>query len=104
MKLLYTIAPYTAPTHNEVYRNIQSARLMAEHYWKLGYAVICPHLNSAFMSGLLPEADFLSGTLIMMKRCDVVAVHPNYQSSTGSIHEVLVAKKRNMEILYYGKE
>ena len=101
MKLLYIAAPYTANTHSETAQNIIVARIMAERYWMKGYAVICPHMNTAFMSGLVPEYVFYEGTIEMLKRCDVVAFHPDWKKSSGCKVEYRVAKELNKEIIYY---
>ena len=87
MKLLYIAAPYRAKTIVSLQQNIQDAKLMSMYYWKKGYSVICPHLNSANFDGLLPDKDFLHGTMLMLSKCDVIAMHPNWEQSIGCITE-----------------
>ena len=41
--------PYRADTIYGVAQNIQKARDVALRLWKLGYAAICPHSNTAFL-------------------------------------------------------
>ncbi len=74
MKVAYICAPYRAATDSERWHNIERARRAAEYMWSLGYAVICPHMNSAFMSGAASEKAFLDGYVEIVKRCDLVAV------------------------------
>ena len=74
MKLAYVAGPYRGRTHHDVSQNIAAAREVAAHLWSLGYAVICPHLNSAFMSGAAPEEVFMEGGLTMLRRCDLVVL------------------------------
>ncbi len=87
MKVAYVIGPYRGQTHNEVAENIAAARDVAAHLWSLGYAALCPHLNSAFMSGVAPEQTFLDGTLEMLRRCDLVVMVRGWTDSMGSVYE-----------------
>lgn len=100
MKLLYTAAPYRAKTIVSLQQNIYDARLMAMYYWHKGYAVICPHMNSANFDGLAPDENFLVGTLLMLAKCDTLAMHPNWEQSSGSSTEHAYAYAKNFEILY----
>lgn len=83
MKLLYIAAPYRSKTIIGLQQNISDARTMAMYYWNKNYAVICPHLNSVNFDGLLPDKTFLQGTLLMLSKCDVIAMHPNWEQSSG---------------------
>lgn len=62
---------------------------MAQYYWTKGYAVICPHLNSANFDGLMPDNTFLAGTMEMLSRCDFIAMHPKWADSEGCVQEHL---------------
>lgn len=92
MKLVYVAGKYRGRTHNDVAQNIAAAREVAVHLWGLGYAVICPHTNSAFMSGAAPEDIFLSGGLEMVRRCDLVVLVEGWQASQGTAQEIEVAR------------
>jgi len=98
MKLAYVAGPYRGRTHNDVAQNIAAAREVAAHLWSLGYAVICPHLNSAFMSGAAPEDTFLHGGLAMLRRCDLVVLVPNWQASQGTALEIEEARSCGLPI------
>lgn len=87
MQLLYIAAPYRAKTICSLQQNIADAKLMAMYYWHKGYAVICPHLNSANFDGLCDDKIFLSGTMTMLSKCDAIAMHPNWKQSTGCVAE-----------------
>ena len=100
MKLLYIAAPYRASTIVRIQQNICEAKLMAQYYWLKDYAVICPHLNTANFDGLLPDKTFLHGTMLMLSKCDSIALHPHWQSSSGSIAEFEYARDNDYEILY----
>ena len=100
MKLLYIAAPYRAKTICSLQQNIYDARLMSMYYWHKGYAVICPHLNSANFDGLMPDKSFLQGTMLMLSKCDVIAMHPNWELSPGCITEYnFMLNREDTEIL-----
>ncbi|HPO38693.1 MAG TPA: DUF1937 family protein [Kiritimatiellia bacterium] len=98
MKLAYVAGPYRGRTHHDVSQNIAAAREVAAHLWSLGYAVICPHLNSAFMSGAAPEETFLNGGLAMLRRCDLVVLVPNWQASQGTAREIEEARSCGLPV------
>ena len=96
MQLAYVAGPYTGANHNEVHENIEAARLVAIELWRLGYAVICPHLNSAFMSGVVDESVFYEGGIEMLRRCDLVVLFGKWEESTGTMCEIDEAKERGI--------
>ncbi|NLH50278.1 MAG: DUF4406 domain-containing protein, partial [Myxococcales bacterium] len=83
MKLAYVAGRYRGRTHNEIMENIQAARCVSVRLWELGYAVICPHTNSAFMSGVASEDAFLRGGIEMLRRCDLLVLVEGWQTSEG---------------------
>jgi len=101
----YVAGPYRAETHAEVHANIQRARRVAEQLWAKGYAVICPHLNSAFMSGPIDEKNFLDGYLELVRRSDIVVVSckPG-EASSGTEAEVTEAAKMNLPVFFAASE
>ena len=98
MKLAYVAGAYRGRTHNDIAQNIAAARTVATHLWGLGYAVICPHLNSAFMSGVAPEEVFLNGGLEMVRRSDLVVLTEGWQASQGTAREIEEARARGIPI------
>jgi len=87
MELLYVAAPYRAKTTIQIQHNIYQASLMAQFYWLKGYAVICPHLNSANFDGLLGDKSFLEATTLMQLKCTHSAFHPDWTTSSGCLIE-----------------
>ena len=63
MKLSYIAGPYRSDTINGIVQNIRNAEKVAIKYWRLGYAVICPHKNTALFDGLLPDHVWLEGDI-----------------------------------------
>ena len=99
MKVVFICGPYRARTIHDVVQNIRRAEAYAKKYWKLGYAVICPHMNTALFDGLLPDEVWLSGMLEVLRRCDVVVLTLGWNKSEGSRVEADEALKANKEII-----
>lgn len=99
MKVVYVIGPYRARTPNLIYHNIHEARAVAEELWERGYAVICPHLNSAFMDGLVPDDAFLRADHVLLRRSDAFALVKGWQASEGSREEVRLALDWGLEFV-----
>ena len=69
--------------------NIARAENVAIQLWKLGWAVICPHKNTAYFEiyeavAGIPKATWLNGDLEMLKRCDAIFMLHNWQRSAGA--------------------
>ena len=100
MKIAYIAGPYRSETPEGVRRNIAHARRVAEKYWRLGFAVFCPHLNSAHMDGVVADAAFLAADIIILKRCDVVVAMKTWNRSKGATREVELADELQIEVIY----
>ena len=100
MKIAYVAGPYRAPTASQRQHNIYRARQAAESLWKRGYAVLCPHLNSANMDGLVEDEQFLQGCLEMVRRSDLVWLLPGWRKSEGTVREVAEAEIRGVEVRF----
>lgn len=87
-KVVYVIGAYRAPDEITLFGNIMRARRVAEELWVRGYIPLCPHLNSAFMGGLVPDKRFLEGGIILLERCDAFAVVDGFENSEGSRAEI----------------
>lgn len=100
MRVAYIAGPYRANTIADVVRNIRFAESYAVKYWKLGFAVICPHMNTALFDGHAEDSVWLAGGLELLRRCDVLVMIPGWQRSSGSIEELKLAEELNKEIIY----
>jgi len=100
MKVAYIVGPYRAKTVEGIARNIQAAEAVAKKYWLKGYAVICPHKNTAFFDGLTNDRIWLEGDTEILTRCDTVIAMKGFEKSMGSKKEIEIAWKLNKKIIY----
>lgn len=100
MKLAYVIAPYRANTVFGIQKNIQIAEDIAAQLWRFGFAVICPHKNSANFDGLVPDETFLDGDIEILRRCDFAVCGGEHAMSIGCKREKEFCI-RNKIPLYY---
>lgn len=101
--VVFLSGPYRAGTEAQVYKNIQIAREYAMKLWRMDYVVICPHLNSMFMGGIVEDSVFLAGDLEILKRCDCFFRLPGWQRSKGSLAEIKWATENGMPEVFIGE-
>lgn len=104
MKIAYISGSYRNKSINGVFENIIKARQVAIKYWKKGYSVLCPHLNTGLMDGSCPDDTWIKGDLEFIKRLipgiDVVVMMQDWQLSEGAVTEHHEAQKRGLEVIY----
>lgn len=103
MKLLYVAGKY-CDSRGEWYQhlNIELAKRVARHFWYKGFAVICPHANTAFM-GDSQKSNWdmwIKGDLEILKRCDGIVLLPNYQDSPGAMVEYRFALETKKDVYH----
>ena len=83
--LVYTSGPYSG----DIDMNIATARWVAIKLWEAGYAVICPHLNSAHFEKDCKATyeQYIAGDLEMVKGCDAMVMIPGWEASKGAVEE-----------------
>ena len=94
----YVAGPYRAATERQLLENIHQARLCAERLWQLGYAVFCPHLNSAHMGGVAPDEAFLNGGMEWLECADIIVMLPTCERSAGARAERQFALQRGIRV------
>ncbi len=100
MNIVYIAGAYRGNGKPDtIFENIIIARKYAKKYWRLGYAVFCPHMNTAFMDGACNDKVWLKGDIEIMKRCDIVVMLPNFKNSQGAIAEYAEAKRIGLQII-----
>lgn len=98
MNLAFVCGPYRADTHYGVYLHIQKAIEVSVWLRQQGFAVICPHKNSEFMSGVVDEDQFLAEYIEIVSRCDIVVY---FGLSTGAVAEIEAAIANGLAIYRY---
>jgi len=104
MKVIYVAGKYTGKSEWEIYNNIHHARLVAHRLWGEGWAVICPHANTAFFGG--PETHdidrmkWLNGDLEILSRCDAIYMLLGWECSLGAKQEYAVARKLGKKVYF----
>jgi len=100
--IAYVAGPYRGATDAERDANIDRAGELAKVLWALGYMAFCPHTNTAGFDGIVPDAAFLEGDLVMLQRCDLIVMTPDWEKSTGAIGEYHAARKQGLPVFVAG--
>lgn len=100
MKVVYITGPYRTKNILKRIIYILRARKLALFYWRKGYAVICPHSNTAFFDDKAPKDTFLKGYLELVRRSDILVMPPNWLFSPGSRKEHKLGAELKKEIIY----
>jgi hypothetical protein len=102
MKVVFISGRYSSKRLIGKIRNILRARRWAKYYWRLGYVVICPHMNSALMEmrGGAPDEVFLRGDREILRKCDEIIMIPGWENSLGAVAERALAKELGIHIMY----
>jgi len=101
MVLVYVAGPYNSKTIFGKIYNILRARYWAKKIWRLGFAVICPHSNTAFFDYWrpIPESQIMTACVDMINRVDVVYVIPQSDKSRGVRAEINAAREINRRVI-----
>lgn len=97
--VIYVAGPYRSDSEWQVVQNIRNAEAVSLELWGLGYAVICPHKNTALFGGAHPDDVWLQGDLEILRRCDALYRLPAWESSAGTITEVELARTLGLPII-----
>lgn len=74
MKLVYIAGPFRGQNAWAIEQNIRVAEDAAYRVAQLGAMPVCPHTNTRYFHGSLPDDFFLKGYLILLSKCDAVFV------------------------------
>jgi len=97
MQVIYISGAYRARTIFGVLWNIYKARRAAQELWANGYAVICPHMNTALFDDGFP---YIRGDCEILKRCDKIYMLKGWRKSEGANIEYQVALQHKLDIIY----
>ena len=104
---MYIAGPYDDPDpHHGVLDNITKASRISLEYWRKGWAVICPHMNTAGFHHVqdVPRETWTQGDLEILSRCDAILMIPGWTRSPGAKAERDYALEHGIEVLYYEPE
>jgi len=100
MKVIYVAGPFRGPHAWAIEQNVRRAEAVAYEVFAAGHVALCPHTNTRFFDGALPDQVFIDGTLELMRRCDAVLVLPNWEQSMGTTGEILAAAEIPMPVIF----
>jgi len=101
MLKIYIAAPYRADTEDGVFQNIIYARSKARQLFQAFGESVCPfvpHLNTAFMGGLVPDSHFLKIDLEWLQYADLLWVAG--ELSAGVKMEIDFAREHRIPIAW----
>ena len=106
MRVMYVSGPFG---HDDkihgVQRNIIVASEVSLRLWANGWAVICPHKNTAdFQHTRIPWDTWMAGDLEFVRRSDAVMMLPGWELSPGAKLERNEALARGIPVYYYSIE
>src|SRR5579863_955 len=90
MKVVYVAGPISAPTPEEIDRNVAMGKRAGTEIWKMGAYPVVPHLNvpghDIMAAGITAEQIYL-GDLEILQRCDAMFLLPGWEASRGCNYE-----------------
>ena len=105
MKLIYLAGPYTGPTWSAIENHIKEAEKVAIQLWNAGWAVICPHLNTAHFEKYesiagINHRTWIEGDLEILRRCDAIIMMQGWATSQGANVEYETALEKKIPIFF----
>ncbi len=102
MKVIYVAGPYRSKCEWQLEGFLRHAEDASLRLWKEGWAVICPHKNTAHFGGALgmPSSTWLNGDLEIVGRCDAIMMLKGWESSEGAKRELEVAIEKGLDVFY----
>jgi len=79
--------------------NIIKAWRVAQKLWRQGLIVICPHANSALMTGLSLHEWYVRD-LKILGRCNIIVMLPGWERSAGARLEKDFAEQNGILVRY----
>ena len=100
MKVVYIAGRFRGPDAWQRELNIRRAEEAALWVWSIGLVALCPHTNTRFFDGALPDHVWLDGDIELLKRCDAILMVNGWQDSTGACAEKVVAEQLGLPVFY----
>lgn len=100
MRVIYIAGPFRGPDSWIIENNIRRAEELSLEVDKLGAMALCPHTNTRFFQGALPDAFWLEGTLELLRRCDATMMVAGWERSVGARGEKAEAERLGMPVFF----
>lgn len=100
MRVIYVAGPFRGPSHWAIWQNINRAAALSLEAWKLGVAVVCPHMNTFCFQDAAPDHLWLEGDLAILKKCDAILMTPDWERSSGATAELKFAMEHRIQVLF----
>lgn len=100
MLVVYVAGPFRGPDHWAIENNIRRAEALSLEVWKAGAAAICPHSNTRFYQGVLPDQTWLDGDLAILRKCDALLLTEDWHRSEGARAEHAFALANGIQIFH----
>lgn len=97
--VVYVAGRFRSADGWKVNENVFAAEKAGREVAALGAMPLVPHSIGAHMAGTEDDTFWLTGTLELMRRCDVVLVLPGYQESQGTMGEIAEAQRIGMPVI-----
>jgi hypothetical protein len=106
MKVLYIAGKFHSEEEGGTQRNIARASKVALECWRKGWAVICPHKNTAGFQYAtdVPDENWYAGYLEILSRCDAILMMNGWEESIGAIMECDFAHSHGLLDIYFEKD
>ncbi len=100
--LIYVAGPYSAPTEIGILDNIRKACEARDRLIENGWAVVCPHANTANMDNTNPGI-YYRMDLALLARCNAIYMLKDWENSAGAMMEFVFStesKLRDRIVVY----
>ena len=109
MRIAFLSLPYRGESIYKISKNIEFARKVSAKLWEKGYCVICPHLNSQYMDGLVDDKLFLMGYMSVIDRLNpeidaVFTLKDSEKYSEGVKSELEFARSKGITVYNFTKD
>lgn len=100
MPVVYVAGKFRGANAWEIENNVRRAEEMSLEVLKLGASVICPHANTRFFHGTLPDQVFIDATLALLAKSDGILMLPGWQQSAGGQGEYDWAREHGLPVFW----
>lgn len=98
--VVYIAGKFRGANHWEQEQNIRAAESLALECWRRGYVAMCPHLNTRYFQGALPDDVWMEGDIYLLRKCDALLTVDNWENSIGACREVAEARLIAMPVCH----